>query len=146
MTVVDEIRALMRTYGWRISTQQERGRWSMTFESPLSPTVITYDMGIDPSPSRLRLGLMDYIKRREEELVATQSAKPPRRKRRLLGDLRGVAGNRHWPKEVFVDVVNVLHHSGVLTTDEWKWLLAVGPVAVSKHVLDHPPEDRGPRP
>jgi hypothetical protein len=140
--VINEIRLSLRAYGWIVTTQRTYGRWSLKFRNPLSPSVITYDIGVEPAAASLRDELLDLVHRRDEELVVTQSAIPPRRKRKLLGELRAKGGYPPWSTELFQDVINLLDHNGVLTTDEWSWLMSVGPVAIPKYVREHPTDTR----
>ncbi len=113
-------------YGWSVYVEQRGRQLSFEFRNPLSP--VSTGMMFDPrrSITDIRDELTKHISE-EPEFAHTKLAKPPRRKRDVMGGIRWAATSYGWSQKVFQEVIDTLRGFKVLSEDEWQWLKTVGP-------------------
>lgn len=93
--------------------------------------MISFGIGPGEHHDKLRSRMHDFMSQ-EDEFLATRAAMPPRRKRRLLGAIRGGAGSYGWADPVYRQVTNLLYETHVLSREELAWLQTVGPAGVPR--------------
>ena len=113
-------------YGWSVYVEQRGKQLSFEFRNPLSP--VSTGMMFDPrlSISQVRDQPAEHVSA-EPEFAHTKLAKPPRRKRHLIGGIRWAATSYGWSRKVFQEVIDTLQGFKVISADEWEWLKTVGP-------------------
>jgi hypothetical protein len=79
--------------------------------------------------------MLSYLDRKDE-FQKIKGARPPRRKRKLLGALRGGAAHYGWSRDTFDQVTDLLYEARVLYREEWDWLRAVGPASLPERMAD----------
>ncbi len=94
---------------------------------------VSHGFGFDPyqTPAEVRAELQGHLQE-EPEFARTKLAKPPRRKRDLVGGLRWAAATYGWSTRVFGEIIDTLQAAGVLYVDEAEWMRIVGPTALQE--------------
>lgn len=123
--VLDEARTAFEPYGWTIHAEKIGTHLSFEFNNPLSPveTGFVFESGL--TPAEIKEQLKEHTA--DPEFARVNSAPPPRRRRRVLGQLRWSATWYDWSNEVFLQVVEFLRGSRTISAEEGDWLEAVGP-------------------
>jgi hypothetical protein len=122
-----DVRAAVEPFGWTVTRDDTpAGGVAIRFENPLSPGIFSCGGGPFTNPEQFRRQVFEYIGR-EDEFGRMQIAPLPKRRRKLLGILRGAAGRNSWSRKTFEQVLDVLHEGRVISSEEARWLTAVGP-------------------
>ena len=112
-----EIRASVEPFGWSVRFERRQASLAFQFENPLSPGILTYASGREPTPGELGDGTREFI-RREYEFRAMERASLPKRRRKLLG-IQCRDGNRR-PRRMSIAFL------GLFQTEPWRLVAASG--------------------
>jgi hypothetical protein len=125
------VRKDVEPHGWSVHVEKSGTNLFFEFRNPLSP--VWTGIGFDPDQpiAELRADI-EYHMSAEPEFERTKKARPPARRRRVLGGLRWAATSYGWSDKVFKEVIDTLHHFRLLADDEVRWLKTIGPQVLSK--------------
>jgi hypothetical protein len=130
--LLGELRNDLGPYGWTVHVEGSRGKnFSFEFRNPLSPVNTGIHFDSDRPRSEVRDEVLEQLNA-EPEFARTKTAKPPSRRRALVGGLRWSATSFGWSKKVFEEVIDTLRYFNVITEDEHTWLKVVGPDVLPK--------------
>ncbi len=133
--LLEEFRRDLGPYGWTIHVEGFAGG-DLRFEFRNRLSSVSHGIGFDPSqgPAEVREELRLYLEA-EPEFARTKLAKPPRRRRALVGGLRWAATTYGWSSRVFREIIDTLQAAEVLSVDEAEWMKIVGPTALQEKLV-----------
>ena len=125
------VRKDVEPFGWSVHVEKSGNDMRLEFRNPLSP--VWEGIGFDPNqPLPALLAELKYQMDLQPEFARTRTARPPSRRRPLIGGLRWAATSYGWSDKVFREVIEVLRLFRVLADDEWSWLNRIGPHVLTK--------------